>query len=234
MRSVLSWLLCLAASGVASAVLALGCVLTLGLCRHALASRVGPVWGRACLFFCGIDLVVTGAERLDGRRPRLLVINHTSTLDMPLVAALGAPRICPVAKAELRWIVPINLAFWAAGTVFLQRGDRDKAVASLNAVAEKVRRQELTVLISPEGTRSADGRLQPFKRGPFHLAKAAQAEIVPVVVHGAAALMPKGSWSLRPGTIRLEVQPPVPPPEDPRAAAEALHADYAAWLEDAG
>lgn len=230
MRTVLSWFLCLVASGVASLLLALGTLLTLGMRRHFMASRIGPVWGRACLALCGIRLDITGAEHLDSDGPRLLVINHSSTLDMPIVAALGAPRICPVAKWELLYIFPINIAFWAAGTVFLKRGDRDKAVASLNAAAKKVRDKALTVLISPEGTRSADGRLQAFKRGPFHLAKAAEADIVPVVIHGASELMRKGSWTVRPGLLRVEIKPPRPAPADPRAEAESLHACYVEWL----
>jgi len=231
-RTVLSWSLCLGASALASVVLAIGTLLTLGLRRHRMGSNVGRVWGRACLAMCGIELVVRGAERLQGERPRVLVINHSSTLDIPLVAALGAPRICPIAKAELRWMLPINLAFWAVGTVFVERGDRDRAIASMNAVADKVRHQALTVLVSPEGTRSADGRLQPFKRGPFHLAKASGAEVIPVVVHGAARCMPKGAWAIRPGRIVLDIQEPLPPPEDPRAASETLHARYANWLAE--
>ncbi|HJN77562.1 MAG TPA: lysophospholipid acyltransferase family protein [Myxococcota bacterium] len=230
MRTVLSWTLCLSVTALASCALVVGTVLTLGLRRHQLASWLGPIWGRACFRLCGLELVVDGAERLQSDGPRLLVINHTSTLDMPLVAALGASRICPVAKAELRWIFPINLAFWAAGSIFIHRGDRQRAVASLDAAADRIREQALTVLISPEGTRSPDGRLQPFKRGPFHLARAAGAEILPVVVRGAADSLPKGSWTIRPGRILVDIKAPLPPPDDPSSAADELHAMYVGWL----
>ena len=228
-RSVLTWLLMLVFTAICLAWLAPLVLLSAGRLRPVLLAWLQPAWGGLAAALAGVE--VEGADRhhLEGSRPRVLVINHSSTLDLVAVAALAAPKPCPVLKREVLWMPPMNLVFLLIGSVFLDRG-KESAVASMQRAAEVVRRDHRTVLVSPEGTRSSDGRLGAFKKGPFHLAHQASAELVPVVVRGAHELCPKGSWTVRPGRLRVEVKPPRQPSGDAAADAEALRIDYVRWL----
>jgi 1-acyl-sn-glycerol-3-phosphate acyltransferase len=104
----------------------------------------------------------------------------------------------------------------------------------LTAAAQRMAREKLTVFIAPEGTRSKDGSLQPFKKGGFHLALESQAPVVPVVIDGGHALHPRSQFWSRAGRIRVRVLPPISTVgltrEDLPAFAESLHARYAAEL----
>lgn len=239
LRSLLVWTVMLLATSVVALVVLLGVVLSLGQLRDPMLTAALPLWARLFRAVSGVHLQVTGAEHLAGRRPRVLVVNHGSILDLPAVSILGPPAPCPVAKASLRWTPPLNLVFWLMGAVFVDRARSPRDVRRMQAAADRIRRQRRTVLIAPEGTRSRDGRLGRFKKGAFHLARQAQAEIVPVVIRGAWELAPPTGWLIRRGTVRVEVMPPRPPPEDPAAAAAELEAEYRRWLgqapaEDAG
>jgi 1-acyl-sn-glycerol-3-phosphate acyltransferase len=204
-----------------------------GRLRAPVVAVIMPFFARLGLRCFGVEVEMSGLEHVAERRPRVLVLNHSSTLDMFLFSGVNPPAPCPVGKASLKWIFPLNLPFWGVGMVFLDRGNRERAVASLRRAGELIRVESRSAMISPEGTRSLDGTLGRFKSGAFHLSQRAQAEIVPVVIHGAWALCPPGSAVVRPGKVRVEVKPPLPPSTDPAADALALHARYVEWLRPA-
>ena len=230
LRSAIGWTL------LAPIYLTMGVALVLvvglsgGRLRAPFVHWLMPHFAHVGLWLFGVEVEMTGLEHVAIRRPRILVVNHASTLDLFLFSAVNPPAPCPIGKASIRWMFPLNLAFWGAGTVFLDRGNKERAVVSLRRAGARIRSEARTAMISPEGTRSLDGELQPFKRGAFHLSQQAQAEIVPVVIHGAWALCPPGRAVIRPGRVRVEVKPPLPPSTDPAADALALHARYVAWL----
>ena len=231
LRSLFAWagmflLTCLLAT-----ILVAGVVLSAGRLRAPLVRLAMPVFARTGLWLTGVRVEITGLQHLAPGRARILVLNHTSSLDFLLFSVLNPPAPCPIGKAEIKWMFPLNLAFWGAGGILVERKDRTRAVASLKRAAENIRERRGTAMISPEGTRSVDGKLAPFKHGPFHLSQQAGAEIVPVVIHGAWALCPPGSITVQPGVVRVEVKPPWPPSTDPPADAEALHTAYLGWLE---
>lgn len=230
LRAVVAWPLVLLWISLLLVPLTLGVVLSLGRLRPLLLRFAMPAFARPALWLLGVEVEVVGLAHIQDRRPRVLVLNHSSVLDLFLFSGLNPPAPCPVAKAEFRWIPILNLAFWAAGAIFLVRGDRQKAVESLRRGAERLCAMRGTAMISPEGTRSKDGRLGPFKHGPFHLSKQAQAEIVPVVIRGAWDLCPPGTLAVRPGRVRIELHPPWPPSTDPAADALSLHEAYRGWL----
>lgn len=97
-----------------------------------------------------------------------------------------------------------------AEMVPVDRHNREAAIESVHAAAEVLRRG-LNMVIYPEGTRSADGRLLPFKKGPFHLAMEASVPVVPVTILGTAECWPKGTWAMRPGKATLIFHPPLDP-----------------------
>jgi 1-acyl-sn-glycerol-3-phosphate acyltransferase len=104
---------------------------------------------------------------------------------------------------------------WLAGHVFVNRANRASAISSLEKAAQKIR-GGTSIFLYPEGTRSEDGSVLPFKKGPFALALKARVHVVPVTIEGSATLMPKSTWRITPGPIKVRIGKPI----DTRAFAE--------------
>jgi 1-acyl-sn-glycerol-3-phosphate acyltransferase len=136
--------------------------------------------------------------------------NHVSNLDPPILVPLIPGRTSVLAKKEI-WRIPIvNKALDLAEIVPVERSNRDSAISSIRRAGE-VMRHHINMTIFPEGTRSPDGRLMPFKKGPFHLAAETGFPIVPVTILGTYEMMPKGSSLVRSGTATLVFHPPIDP-----------------------
>ena len=164
-------------------------------------------WARAICFGGGVKLVLHGAEQLHEHEGVVYVSNHVSWFDIFALASL-LPRYTFVAKEELRRIPIFGWGAEGAGVVFLARENRKSAFASYEIVARKVAAGQ-SVIVCPEGTRGTDYHLRPFKKGPFVLAIAAAAPVVPVVVTGTREIMPKGAFRVRSGTVHVHLLPPV-------------------------
>ena len=135
------------------------------------------------------------------------VSNHVSNLDAPALFMV-LPRVAFVLKQELERIPLLGYVMGLGGFIYVHRKDRNsRRMAQQEAVARL--REGISVIIFPEGTRSRDGQLLPFRPGPFTIAIEAQASIVPVTVHGSRQLMPKGKSTVVPGEISLVFHPPV-------------------------
>jgi 1-acyl-sn-glycerol-3-phosphate acyltransferase len=167
------------------------------------------VWSRAILRAAGVRVRVHGAEHIaPPPAGQVFLSNHVSWFDVFALAAL-LPRYSFVAKAELLRIPVFGRGARAVGTVPIERDNRKSAFASYE-VATAMIRAGRAVIVFPEGTRGRSYALRPFKKGPFVLAIAAGVPVVPVVVHGTLAIMPKGSWRIRPGVIDVHILEPVP------------------------
>lgn len=165
-------------------------------------------WSAALLRAAGITVRVDGPGVLRDR-PVVYVANHISMLDIPaLVVGLPpVPRF--MMKKELLRVPLFGAAARAAGHIVIDRANRGAAFAAYEKAAEVVRRGR-SALVFAEGTRSRNGRLLPFKKGPFVLAIAARVPIVPVVVVGSYDLMPKLTLVPRPGEIILRIGEDIP------------------------
>lgn len=209
-------------------------VLTLGQLGHRLMNVFCGPWGRVMLWISGVRLRVVGAEHLRAGRSCVLVVNHRSFLDMQAIAALNPPGVTALVKREFAYIPLLGQAMWAMGLVFVDRKNPARARASLDAVRAQMRAHPRTVLIFPEGTRSRDGSLQPFKLGAFRLAMETGAPIVPAVLYNTWELHPPHRLLPRGGEIVCEVHPAISPEgwteAELPARAEALRAEYARWL----
>lgn len=168
-------------------------------CMHA--------WCRGILWISGVKLVVHNPERMAGPEGTVFMANHVSWYDVFALAAI-IPRYTWIAKAELRKIPLFGQAATAAGIVFIDRDNRKSAFGSYRVAAEQVRGGR-SVIICPEGTRGRDYHLRPFKKGPFVLAIASEAPIVPTLIHGTREVMPKGSFLVRGGTVHIHFLEPV-------------------------
>ncbi len=167
------------------------------------------LWGRAMLAVSGVAVEVENAELLKQRRPRVLIFNHQSALDL-----FWVPRIAPsgsfiVAKKELKYVPGFNIAIWGSKSIFIDRKDHERALQSLRNVAERLIDERATVIMAPEGTRTRDGLMRPFKKGPFRIAMEAGVDIYPVVVSGAYSLLPRGGLFPRRGKLLVRCLQPI-------------------------
>ena len=175
------------------------------------ARRVGlwcmQTWARSICRAAGVRIIVHGAEHVVPTRGTIYASNHVSWFDIFAIASV-LPRYTFVAKAELRGIPIFGWGAEACGVVFLERENRTSAFEAYSSVAGRVS-EGLSVVVCPEGTRGDSYVLRPFKKGPFVLAIAAGAPVVPVVVFGAREVMRKGSWGVRRGVVHVHFLAPV-------------------------
>lgn len=182
--------------------------LMLGSTRVALAmARFG--WGPGLLWGAGAKLQVKGLEHIVPGKPYIVVANHTSMIDIAVVYAAIPINMRFVLKRELAKVPFIGWYAWGMGMIFVDRGNTAKAVDSLKRAAVRVR-NGANVVAFPEGTRSLDGRIKPFKKGVFVLALEAGIDILPVAIEGAERVLPRDGFKVRPGVIQVSIAPPVP------------------------
>jgi 1-acyl-sn-glycerol-3-phosphate acyltransferase len=161
------------------------------------------IWSGWILKSLGIPLAVVGRERMDPEQTYVLMSNHQSVFDIfALFRGVDQP-LRMVAKRGLFWIPILGWSMWMCGFIPIDRSNRESAIRSLDRAARRIR-AGVSVLVFPEGTRSRDGNLHPFKKGGFMLALKAGVPVVPVVVLGTDAIMEKGS--LRVGRAEVEVR----------------------------
>ncbi|MDT8435182.1 MAG: lysophospholipid acyltransferase family protein [Gemmatimonadota bacterium] len=170
--------------------------------------RVQRTWARTLLAAAGVRVEAAGAERLAGQGPLILVANHQSSFDIFALFAALPVSIRFVAKRELERLPCFGRAMRAAGHVFIDRADRKSAAREMHAAAARLRRDGLCLGLFPEGTRSREGSLGPFKKGSFGLAIKTGLPVVPVAVDGGWRL--HRGRRLRPGTIRIRVGETIP------------------------
>lgn len=170
--------------------------------------RWGILWGRSCLWLAGLKLKVTGTENLRVDSPAIYISNHQSNFDIPLLY-VGLPiQFRWMAKQELFKIPLFGLAMKSSGYIPIDRSNRKEAMRSLTAAAKRIR-DGVSVIIFPEGTRSPDGTLQPFKKGALLLAAKAGVPIVPMAIHGSHQVQPKGRLRINPTPLLLTIMPPI-------------------------
>ena len=170
--------------------------------------RAGMLGARLALWLAGVRLEVHGGENILRAHPALYMANHQSNCDPPALLPLLPPVLVMVKKEFFR--VPImGSGMTRRGFIAVDRRDRDRARAAIERAVASMRAGN-SFLVFPEGTRSPDGRLQAFKKGPFILAIEAAAPIVPISISGAGKVMPKGKFVIHPGRIRITVHSPIP------------------------
>jgi 1-acyl-sn-glycerol-3-phosphate acyltransferase len=176
--------------------------------RRRAIDRTIEAWGDWGTRAAGIALEVTGAEHLRRPRPAVFLLNHQSGVDPILICALLRGGFTAVAKQEIRRNPFLGPAFALAGVTFVDREGGARAIADLEPALEALRRG-LSLVVAPEGTRSRDAVIGPFKKGAFRLAMEAGVSLVPIVIHGAGNVLPRGARLMRAGRVRVEVLPPV-------------------------
>jgi 1-acyl-sn-glycerol-3-phosphate acyltransferase len=177
--------------------------------RIKLCNYYGKTVGYAIVRLSGSTLRVTDKHRLDASFPAIYVANHTSLLDAFLSIWLCPVGGCGVVKKEVVRVPFFGQLYQLSGHLMLDRGHHDKAVAALTETAALVRKHRLGIWIMPEGTRSRDARLLPFKTGFVHMAIATGLPVVPVIFEGVHRVWPRGSLRITPSPITIRVLEPI-------------------------
>lgn len=170
--------------------------------------QLAHLWGKVLVWLTGMRITLRQEGALDPKQPYVFMSNHISAADIWALYAVLPVRVRMIAKKQLGSIWFFGWALRAGRFVFIDRQDPHAARRSIEEAAKRIR-EGVSVLLFPEGTRSRDGRLKPFKKGGFHLAITAGVPIVPVAVKGTYDLLPPNTWWIRPGPVEIILAPPV-------------------------
>jgi len=190
-------------------------------------------WGKVITAASGVKVRVEGLERLDRTRPYIFVANHQSQFDIFVLDGYFDMDFRWLAKKELFRIPFFGWAMLLAGSIPVDRSHGRQALKSLDQAAKRIA-AGASVIIFPEGTRSPDGKLQPFKAGGMQLAIRSGVELVPVAIMGTREILPKGKLLSRPGRVLIRVGEPVASRDftskQKQELAELMHERVAALL----
>ena len=164
----------------------------------------------AAVRVAGVKVKVVGLDSLDAAATYIFMSNHVSNLDPPILVPVIPRRTSVLVKKELFRVPILSRAMRLASLVPVERSNRDAAIASLRA-ASAVLARGIPMTIFVEGTRSFDGRLLPFKKGPFYLAMESGVPVVPVTIVGTHHILPKRRFSIRAGTVTVVFHSPLNP-----------------------
>jgi len=169
-------------------------------------------FSQAILWLAGVEVSVSGEENVpSGKQSCIVVFNHQSNMDIPLLARHLPMQLRFIGKAELKAVPVFGPAILRMGHFLIKRQDHTGALQDLSRAASCIRRTGLSLAFAPEGTRSPDGRLLPFKKGAFVLAIQTGLPILPVAIKGTFERLPKKSLIARPGPVKVIIHPPVSP-----------------------
>ena len=169
---------------------------------------VARLWGKIPVRTTGTRVSMQGLENIDSQRSYILVSNHQSFFDIFSLLGYLPLQFRWIAKAELFRIPLLGWAMSRTGYISIERDSPKKAYRSMLEAAERVK-NGTSILIFPEGTRSPDGNLQPFKKGVFLIALKSQAPILPVAIRGTRDIMRKNDWRTYPGKVEIRIFPPI-------------------------
>ncbi|MEW6616238.1 MAG: lysophospholipid acyltransferase family protein [Thermodesulfobacteriota bacterium] len=165
------------------------------------------IWGRLNLYTSGVKLQVSGLENIIKDKPQIFMANHQSIYD--ILALITLPlHFTWIAKKELFRIPFLGWAMVLAGCVSIDKFNPRNTLGGMDYVHAKIQKGA-SIMIFPEGTRSYDGMLQPFKKGGFTLAMRAKIPIVPITLTGTGKVMQRGTRKVRPGNIKIIIDKPI-------------------------
>ncbi|MGA2354397.1 MAG: lysophospholipid acyltransferase family protein [Terriglobales bacterium] len=158
----------------------------------------------------GVKVRTIGLEKISRERSYIFMSNHISNLDPPITLPLIPRRTSVMVKKGL-FKVPILSQIMRIGSLVpVDRGNRDAGITALRDAVRAIE-QGLNMTIYVEGKRSFDGKLLPFKKGPFYLAEECNVPIVPITISGTEVVMPKARFAIRPGIVTVQFHDPIEP-----------------------
>jgi 1-acyl-sn-glycerol-3-phosphate acyltransferase len=196
--------------------------------------KVARAWARSLLLFVGVKVKVEGISKINASGSYVFAANHLSYMDTPVVLAHIPVQFRFLAKKGLFQIPFLGTHLAQAGHIPVPREDPRAAVRTLSRAAQIIREKSISVLIFPEGGRSEDGELQPFKEGAAYIAIKSGVPLVPIAVMGTRRILPMHSATFRRGRVKLHIGDPIPTAgltlRDRRALTERVREQIAAML----
>jgi 1-acyl-sn-glycerol-3-phosphate acyltransferase len=169
---------------------------------------VGRIWSWLVLKVCNVRVQTHGLDGLDSSRGYLVLSNHTSFMDAVVLYRVMPFPFRVVAKRELTFIPVFGQVLWLGAAIIVDRGNRAKAIKSVQRARRAIEKGQ-SILIFPEGTRTPEGEIGSLKKGAFYMATEAEVPILPIGIQGSGPCLPRGSISVRPGTINFSAGKPI-------------------------
>lgn len=166
------------------------------------------LWGKTALLANGVKVKIEGMEHLNGKGPYIFMSNHQSYYDVFALLGHLPYQFKWLVKKELFSIPFFGWTMAAVGYISVDRGGTRATVGAMNEAAQKIR-DGMSVTVFPEGSRSPDGSIQPFKKGGFTLAIKSKVPIVPIAIDGSRDIMPKDKFTVTSGEIRMQMDRPI-------------------------
>jgi len=176
---------------------------------HTLYFKLSKYFSGGILWISRIKLDITGLENIDKNKTYVFVSNHSSQYDIVVLQKTIPNRMAMIFKKELAKIPFFGWQLAMGPYVMIDRENYEKAMKSIEEAKEKMKKQNISIVVFAEGTRSKTGEIQPFKRGAFRLATQVGYPIIPTTVVGSNKIMPKGTYKLRRGTIKVHFDMPI-------------------------
>ncbi|GIQ98617.1 hypothetical protein CM15mP5_0520 [bacterium] len=166
-------------------------------------------WAKTIFKTMNINVRVIGLDKLDRNADYIFAPNHASSLDIPLILGFLPFWIVPISKIELKWIPFLGWAMQAAGHVFVDRRDHEKAMVSINKIKNSLLKNPRSILIFPEGSRTNDGKVNQFKTGGLSIGISTKISIVPVAIEGTFESLSKHSKKFVNKLLTINIGSPV-------------------------
>ena len=166
-------------------------------------------WAKTIFKTMNINVRVIGLDKLDRNADYIFAPNHASSLDIPLILGFLPFWIVPISKIELKWIPFLGWAMQAAGHVFVDRRDHEKAMLSIAKIKNSLLKNPRSILIFPEGSRTNDGRVNQFKTGGLSIGISTKISIVPVAIEGTFESLSKHSKTFVNKLLTINIGSPV-------------------------
>ncbi|MCS7053288.1 MAG: 1-acyl-sn-glycerol-3-phosphate acyltransferase [Ignavibacterium sp.] len=167
------------------------------------------IFSKGILFIAGVKVETINKNKIDNNSTYVFVSNHLSQFDIPVLQSAIPNRIAMIFKKELSRIPIFGWQLVLGPHIMVNRKSPESGMKSIEQAKERMKAKGISVLVFPEGTRSKTGDLLPFKRGAFHLASKIGAPIVPVTIINSEKIMPKGSFKLKRGNVKVIFNDPI-------------------------
>jgi 1-acyl-sn-glycerol-3-phosphate acyltransferase len=235
LRSVFSMLLFFILLTAVTPVVLFLLFISLGRLTNFIMEKIVPWLARPVLFTLGIRFRVM--HHYDSLPyPAVYIFNHSSTLDLLTALATGMPAFRVVAKWQLQFNPFFFLLGRLTGQIFIRREKSDKAVETLRKAYLKIRIQNVSLMMAPEGTRKHEGIIGPFKKGPFRMALDLGYPIVPIYFEGNSRLSPGGFLVTKPGNCTAHIHNAIPTDgwdlKNLESHIEDVRSKYLNWADD--
>ena len=177
--------------------------------KGRILSKIVTCWARTIFFSAKVKIKIIGIDNLDLQTNYIFAPNHSSSLDIPLMLGFLPFWIVPVSKIELKWIPFLGWAMRMAGHIFVDRTDHERAMVSISKTKESLLKTPRSILLFPEGSRTNDGNIQPFKSGGLSLGISTGMPIVPVALIGTFESLGKKSNTFKNKLLTISIGVPI-------------------------